>query len=212
MRFVYCACAVSSMLDDWSGIDQDKATQFILKSQTYDGAFGLAPGQEGHGGSTYVAVASLALMNRLHLLTRKEELVLWCLRNQGDGYHGRPNKPADTCYSFWTGATLKILDAYDMTSPVQNRSFNLSCQTPIGGFGKEPNCMPDIMHSYLGLCGVGFCGNEMDQLAAVEPTLGLTHRALKQSLLPSSSSPSSSSSSANHEDVATDMERLKLQS
>ena len=27
---------------------------------------------------------------------------------QQNGYHGRPNKPVDTCYSFWVGATLKV--------------------------------------------------------------------------------------------------------
>lgn len=28
---------------------------------------------------------------------------------QQNGYHGRPNKPVDTCYSFWVGATLKVV-------------------------------------------------------------------------------------------------------
>jgi geranylgeranyl transferase type-1 subunit beta len=29
----------------------------------------------------------------------------WCMRQQ-NGFHDRPNKSADTCYSFWVGATL----------------------------------------------------------------------------------------------------------
>lgn len=32
----------------------------------------------------------------------------WCIMRQQNGYHGRPNKPVDTCYSFWVGATLKV--------------------------------------------------------------------------------------------------------
>ena len=32
MRFVYCACAISYVLNDWSGVDQDAASQFILRS------------------------------------------------------------------------------------------------------------------------------------------------------------------------------------
>lgn len=32
MRFIYCACCVSSMLDDWSGIDKVKAVDYIIKS------------------------------------------------------------------------------------------------------------------------------------------------------------------------------------
>ena len=33
MRFVYCACCVSHMLNDWSGIDKDRAVQYIRNSQ-----------------------------------------------------------------------------------------------------------------------------------------------------------------------------------
>lgn len=32
MRFLYCACCVSAILDDWSGIDIPKATDYILRS------------------------------------------------------------------------------------------------------------------------------------------------------------------------------------
>lgn len=63
MRFLYCGCAISSMLCDWGGLDAEKATEFINQSQSYDGGIGLSPGREGHGGSTYCAVASLVLMN-----------------------------------------------------------------------------------------------------------------------------------------------------
>ena len=37
-----------------------------------------------------------------------EKLKSWCLRRQKDGFQGRPNKPVDTCYSFWVGASLKV--------------------------------------------------------------------------------------------------------
>lgn len=32
MRFVYCACCVSTILDDWSGMDKCKAIDYILQS------------------------------------------------------------------------------------------------------------------------------------------------------------------------------------
>lgn len=32
MRFIYCACCVSAILDDWSGIDKEKAVDYILRS------------------------------------------------------------------------------------------------------------------------------------------------------------------------------------
>ena len=32
MRFIYCACCISYILDDWTGIDQEKVTNYIKKS------------------------------------------------------------------------------------------------------------------------------------------------------------------------------------
>ncbi|XP_012946765.1 geranylgeranyl transferase type-1 subunit beta isoform X2 [Aplysia californica] len=111
MRFVYCACCVCFILDDWSGMDKDKTTSYIVQSLSYEGAFGQRPFNEAHGGSTFCAVASLYLMGRLTTaLTERQQTQLkrWLLRRQETGFTGRPNKPADTCYSFWVGAALQI--------------------------------------------------------------------------------------------------------
>lgn len=75
MRFLYCACAISTLLNDWSAVNRSAALDFIrgslvcvcvsscvspslrphlltrLPSQTYEGAFGLYPGLEAHGTS-----------------------------------------------------------------------------------------------------------------------------------------------------------------
>lgn len=32
MRFLYCACCVSAILDDWSGVDRARAIDYIIKS------------------------------------------------------------------------------------------------------------------------------------------------------------------------------------
>lgn len=37
-----------------------------------------------------------------------EQVKRWCLFRQMSGFQGRPNKPVDTCYSFWVGASLKV--------------------------------------------------------------------------------------------------------
>ena len=66
MRFVYCACVVADMINDWSGIDKEATVKFILSSINYEGTFGQGPNLEAHGGSTYCAIASLALMGRLN--------------------------------------------------------------------------------------------------------------------------------------------------
>ena len=63
------------------------------------------------GGWTYCAIASLCLMGRLEEALSQRELDRirrWCIMRQQTGFHGRPNKPVDTCYSFWVGATLEV--------------------------------------------------------------------------------------------------------
>ena len=32
MRFIYCACCISYILDDWQGINVEKATEYIRNS------------------------------------------------------------------------------------------------------------------------------------------------------------------------------------
>jgi geranylgeranyl transferase type-1 subunit beta len=61
---VYCAAAVCHMLNDFSGMDVELAVKFICGSQRYDGGISQGGCKESHGGSTYCAVAALALMGR----------------------------------------------------------------------------------------------------------------------------------------------------
>lgn len=37
MRFLFCACAISALLGDWSGVDKDAAVKYIQSCQSYDG-------------------------------------------------------------------------------------------------------------------------------------------------------------------------------
>uniref|UniRef100_A0A5B6ZUH3 Putative geranylgeranyl transferase type-1 subunit beta n=1 Tax=Davidia involucrata TaxID=16924 RepID=A0A5B6ZUH3_DAVIN len=46
LRFVFCAAAICFMLENWSGMDMEKAKEYILNCQSYDGGFGLIPGSE----------------------------------------------------------------------------------------------------------------------------------------------------------------------
>ncbi|VDK54411.1 unnamed protein product [Cylicostephanus goldi] len=113
MRFVYCAVAICHILQDYSYIDWDLLKSFIRASLNYDGGIGQGPGDESHGGSTFCAIASLSLSNRLwdeSVLTRKEisRLVKWALWKHDHGFHGRAHKDDDSCYAFWIGATLEV--------------------------------------------------------------------------------------------------------
>lgn len=40
---------------------------------------------------------------------QRQRLVRWLVWRQSEGgLQGRPNKPPDTCYTFWVGAALKV--------------------------------------------------------------------------------------------------------
>ncbi|GFN73747.1 geranylgeranyl transferase type-1 subunit beta-like [Plakobranchus ocellatus] len=179
MRFVYCASCICYMLNDWSGMDVDKAVSYIVQSLSYEGAFGQRPYNEAHGGSTFCAVGSLILMDRLHVALSESQLSAlrrWLLHRQDAGFTGRPNKTADTCYSFWVGAALEMLGVLDLTHVTFNRSFVLSAQEPIvGGFSKYPDHPPDPLHSYLGLAGLSLIGEP--NINPIYPALNISQRA-----------------------------------
>ena len=171
MRFVYCACAVCYILDDWEGINKDLIERFILDCQTYEANFGLSVGMEGHGGATYCAVSSLYLLGKIGDLPRKEELVEWLVMRQGRGFQGRIGKAEDTCYGYWIGFTLKILGAERFINYEGNLEFYRECESPIGGYSKYPGIHPDPTHSYLGLCCVSLLGEK--GLKGIFPPLGI---------------------------------------
>ncbi|KAK6028395.1 prenyltransferase and squalene oxidase repeat-containing domain protein [Ostertagia ostertagi] len=144
MRFVFCAVAICHILRDFSYIDFSSMRNFIRNSLNYDGGIGQGPGDESHGGSTFCAIASLSLANCLwdgSVLSRREidKLVKWALWKQDEGFHGRAHKPDDSCYAFWIGATLEILNANHLMDKEKLRSFLLIAQHQyMGGFCKIP--------------------------------------------------------------------------
>ncbi|KAJ5789389.1 uncharacterized protein N7518_006400 [Penicillium psychrosexuale] len=94
------------------------------------------------------------------------------------GFNGRCNKYADTCYSFWNGATLMMLDRYSVVDRDRNRRYLLEkTQHLIGGFGKGPGDPPDLLHSYFGMVSLAFQGEV--GLSAVDPTMGSSERTVR---------------------------------
>ncbi|RVW49226.1 Geranylgeranyl transferase type-1 subunit beta [Vitis vinifera] len=159
LRFVFCAAAICSMLENWSGMDKEKAKEYILNCQSYDGGFGLIPGSESHGGGTYCAVASLQLMGFIEhdILSKSSSssiinvplLLDWSLQRQAadGGFQGRANKASDTCYAFWGPKNLR---GYKLIDKKALHGFLLTCQSQYGGFSKFPGQLPDLYHSYYG--------------------------------------------------------------
>ena len=210
LRFVYCAVACLRLLGDGalSVLDVERLQQYVLRCQSYEGGFGLAPYCEAHGGATYLAVATLHIAGRLHSALagghRRRRLVHWCMARQGSGYTGRANKPVDSCYSFWLGAALQLLQCATLTSTSNNIAALLLCfDAQRGGFGKEAELMPDIMHSYLGTAGAAIIQHAV--LQQQQPTPPLTKRAQQQTELRLARSPDDS-----HHEHGQPVERAML--
>ncbi|KDQ62075.1 hypothetical protein JAAARDRAFT_189449 [Jaapia argillacea MUCL 33604] len=167
LRLVYCAFAISTFLDDWSGVDIAKSVTFIKRCRTYEGGYGQEPcaeaqGRDCHlfvflhemltvlGGTTYCALAALhlapSLPNDPLPLTPRErhQTVRWLIQNQDDsgGFRGRTGKDADACYCFWCGASLQILGVPDVLDPIALAAFLARCQFKYGGIAKAPGEHP----------------------------------------------------------------------
>lgn len=84
-------------------------------------------------------------------IVNREELVKWCLFRQIKGFQGRPNKLEDVCYGFWVGASLDILESFDLVNHKSLKEFQAECHTKMGGFSKVPETYPDLLHSYMGV-------------------------------------------------------------
>ncbi|KAF5913525.1 hypothetical protein HPG69_017144, partial [Diceros bicornis minor] len=197
MRFVYCASCICYMLNNWSGMDMKKAINYIRRSMVYfkeninpmtmgwhreldlnlmlHGIFNM---EDLRRGSTFCGIASLCLMGKLEEVFSEKELnriKRWCIMRQQNGYHGRPNKPVDTCYSFWVGATLKLLKIFQYTNFEKNRNYILSTQDRlVGGFAKWPDSHPDALHAYFGICGLSLM--EESGICKVHPALNVSTR------------------------------------
>ncbi|KAI4102307.1 MAG: hypothetical protein LQ339_004662 [Xanthoria mediterranea] len=95
---------------------------------------------------------------------------------QWAGLTGRCNKVADTCYTFWAGGSLTILNSVHLLDQGALRRYLLEkTQHRIGGFGKLPGDAPDIMHSCLGLAGLAGMGEP--DLMPYDPSLCLSMQA-----------------------------------
>eukprot|EP00752_Nemacystus_decipiens_P009381 g8384.t1 len=182
LRFTYCACAVSTLLGNWSGVDTRKAAAYIERCFDFDGGVGLAPGREACAGPTYCAVASLELMGVLDALpaARRERLVEWCVNRQVSGFQGRPNKAQDSCCSFWVGATLALLDGLHLVDKARARSFHISCQNnACGGFAKIPGVPADVLHSFYSLSWLSLAG-ETGVQQDMDVALGVSRAAARR--------------------------------
>mmetsp|Transcript_8146 Transcript_8146/g.25144 ORF Transcript_8146/g.25144 Transcript_8146/m.25144 type:complete len:360 (-) Transcript_8146:66-1145(-) len=190
VRFAYCACAVARLLrhlDSSAFFDADRLVAHIHACRRDDGGFGLAPLSEAHGGSTYCCVAALVLAGRAPDAA-SDPVVDWCARRsaRGGGFCGRPNKPPDSCYAFWIGASLRALGAADLVDATAVTAFVFSCESKLlGGFAKFPtDAPPDLLHSFYSVCWLSWAYSNV--LNPVDPLLGICAHRLDASSPPPS--------------------------
>ncbi|ODO11775.1 hypothetical protein I350_00559 [Cryptococcus amylolentus CBS 6273] len=186
-RMAYCACAVSNMIGDMSGIDVPLLRQWIESCRTWEGGYGSRPGViEAQGGTTYCSLTSLSLLDQdsshstlsLSSLDQRSQndSTRWLVSRQIGGFQGRPGKLEDVCYSFWCGGALNVLGHGNLISHAENQDFLLSSQSPFGGFGKEPEDYPDPFHSYLALAALSLSSLES---SVEQASLGLRELDVK---------------------------------
>lgn len=100
----FCAIAalcLSGQLDQLSEKVKDKIVRWLIFRQVRSFI--------STGCSTVAWQLLIDIFNLIHL------------NSQDSGFNGRPNKATDSCYSFWIGASLKILNAFQYTDFGCNR-------------------------------------------------------------------------------------------
>ena len=96
-------------------------------------------------------LASLKLMGRHDVLSeeQKSQMVTWLVSRQLRGFNGRPSKDEDTCYFFWTGASLSILGFYYLVDHKAACMFASTCKGGSGGFKKTADAgEADPLHTH----------------------------------------------------------------
>ncbi|VDK32177.1 unnamed protein product [Taenia asiatica] len=147
-RFIFSAVASAYILDMLEQLDLDTFEKFLVNSI---GAFGSLPKLEAHAGLTYCALASLKLMNRLDKVLppgspQRGKLINWLVCRQNGGFNGRCQKEADTCYTFWVGASLRV----SAKNSVFFRTLIICTYFPTNFTTRNI----DLLHSYLTLAGL----------------------------------------------------------
>lgn len=182
LRFVFCAAAITRMLGTQGEIDVEKAIEYTLNCQTYEGGFAHEPGDEAHGGATYCAVAALSLWGALDRIRDKKMLAYWLSQRQDDGFNGRTHKLTDTCYSFWIGSPLRVLGWFDDIVDTKRLSaFIFSHYVEgTGQFRSNATANPDIVHTHFSLSGLALA--RYPGVVPIDPTLGFVTKYVPEEL------------------------------
>ena len=201
LQLIPCFSTSPDAGETLSIIHVNRVKHWIARCQRFDGGIAGSPeAHEAHVAFTFCAVAALALLtssqpsgcgNEMQASSPAfaeidiDALRGWLLRRQcaasGEGgFQGRPgSKPPDSCYTWWGGASLRIISnhlGFDYLSLVNTQGlaqFLRSCRDDdLGGsMAKRPDTESDLMHAYLGLVGLLCVGDPSGQGGFIDPLL-----------------------------------------
>lgn len=172
VRHNYTAHAVNALLrTESTNVDHEKAwvqrsLSYMRGCQNYEGAMGDSLEQEAHLGLTYCSVASLVMHGSGPEDTAK--LLRFVIKRLAAN-NGRPNKPADVCYTFWALGTAHCLNAKfegDAEFLVTDGYDDL-----LGGFRKTKDAHADPYHTALALCALSLIDHKKFGLKELDPVL-----------------------------------------
>ncbi|KAL0230110.1 hypothetical protein PCE1_003672 [Barthelona sp. PCE] len=165
---------VMDMLEDTIDDFYSRLSRFIVLLQRHDGGFAPEIDCEAHAGYTYCAIALSGLLGRLgHPVTfNKKAAKRWIMRRQCSlcgGFNGRPQKLPDSCYSYWLGACVQIMDI--PISVDYQKGFLLLITQQYKGFTDHPPNGIDPYHTFRSLSALQWY---MRTDYRVDPVLGTT--------------------------------------
>ncbi|CAE7202927.1 Rabggtb [Symbiodinium microadriaticum] len=176
-------------------LDPTTVADWLLSCQNLDGGFGCRPSGdcESHAGHTFCCLAGLTLLQKASRITHRSRrrLIRWLGSRQcaGGGLNGRPGKPADACYTWWTLASAKLILAAEGSIPATSladlfdlpalQSFLRQCSSSAGGVAPHPGDDPDPFHTFFGLSGWSLAAHAQDaQSGSATTWLQEMHAAL----------------------------------
>jgi len=178
VRGLYCALAVAYICGLLTHELVENCSAYISSLQSFDGGLGGEPFNEGHGGYSYCGFAALCILNEYWQATENQSvphsldikrLQFWVINRQLElegGFQGRVNKLVDSCYSFWQGGLIALIDYWIRKHSQSDQvSFKFSgedleryllryCQCRGGGFRDKPGKPRDLYHTCYALSGL----------------------------------------------------------
>lgn len=185
-RFPYIAMNALQLLGRLDAINVDRAVDWILTCQNWDGGFGVSPGAESHAGQIFCCVASLCIANALSRIDINR-LGNWLAFRQlpSGGLNGRPEKKADVCYSWWVLSSLSTIDRLSWINKEALFRYIFMCQdAEDGGIADKPGNMPDVYHTFFGICGLSLLGYQPKDkslhLQQINPVYAMPYDVLEE--------------------------------